>query len=179
MPEPYPMYIPLLFAAAVNIIAAVLIYLFIKKDRFLGDDRFFTFFMALLLGVIAAVPAGIALDTYLRPQWEDSVWGYVHSTYPREKYEVVFVKIDPELAGGAKGIIAAVPEWKREVAVTVVFRDGNQLVQYTNWSVRAEVAEIQDKPLLEAMKVDEEVLGFIEPGYYDPVLYLPEDYEFH
>lgn len=180
MPEPYSMHIPLLFALAVNIAVAVFIYfVFVRKDVYLGEDRLLAIIVSFMMALIPAVPAGIALDSHLRSQWEEGVWKYVHDTYPREKYDVLFVKIDPEVAGANKGFIATVPVWERDVVVTVVFRDGDQLVQHTNWHVRVEVATVQDRPQLEAMKVNEEVLGLVEPGYYDPVLYLPEDFEFH
>lgn len=176
VPEPYSVVIPVLVGIGVAFIISMAVYWF---DIFNSNDREIAVFFTILMAAPTFAITAATVDMHMRSQWEDEVWQYVYKTYPHETYDVIWVKIDPEVAGASKGVIVNVPVWERDVVMTIVFEDDGELIQITNWHVQAKVADVSGSPVLEAMPIKQKLFGFIEPGYYDPVVLLPKDFEIH
>jgi hypothetical protein len=102
---------------------------------------------------------------------------YINSL-PKEKKEVVFIKIDPELSHNVKGnyfYTYSVPV--KLTPLTISFK-GNGIETYTNWYEAYMELTKEQKPYVEFVRLNQSLGNGYDAGLYNVKVFLPETYQF-
>jgi hypothetical protein len=115
-------------------------------------------------------------------EWKhEYVKPYIESL-PKDKSEIVYIKIDPELSHKTEGYYSWGTGYTYSKAIkltplTISFK-GNGLETETNWYSTQMKLTNEEKPYLEYNYLDEDLGHGVDKGRYNKEIYLPESYEF-
>lgn len=112
-------------------------------------------------------------------EWRETVAVPFIESLPREKKEVVFIKIEPELA--VKSSRYSGYTYAREIRRTPVsfsYKDDDGIATETNWiETRMDLTD-EEKPFVEFQKLEKDLGHGVEAGNYNYKINLPDSYEF-
>lgn len=163
--------------AIVITIAAIGIWWFIASyDDWLGPD-FGSFIMTVVgIGLLfATFYAG--KDTLVEKWKNDYAYPYIYSL-PEEKYEVVYVKIDPEIKTDVRGGMFYIYSTSTMLTPLTVSFKGNGIETYTQWYDASMSLTDSERPYITFKRLTQDLGNDVKAGMYQPKVFLPESYKF-
>lgn len=102
---------------------------------------------------------------------------------PTERYEVLYIKIDPEMSSKTSGVFFLGvgdirTKIERATPVTVAYKDKDEVAMKTFWSSTNMQLGEDESPYLTFQDLPEDLGHGIEAGWYNPVIHLPSNYQF-
>ncbi|MFF2532336.1 hypothetical protein ACFVS2_25840 [Brevibacillus sp. NPDC058079] len=133
-----------------------------------------------LLAVFGDIFQTYQLNEYHKSvaQWKREVVNPYIESLPKEKKEIVFLKIETELSTELKD-----NRWYtyssevQQTPLTVSFKDKG-ITTLTNWYDASMELTNERKPYIEYQKVPEDLGHGMDKGFYNVRIYLPESYTF-
>ncbi|WP_025909292.1 hypothetical protein [Priestia flexa] len=114
--------------------------------------------------------------------WKDEYAAPYIESLPKQKSDIVYIKIDPELSHEVKGSYSwgTGYTYSKEVEMTplTISFKGNGLETETNWySTNMNLTE-ESKPYIEYNYLEQDLGHGVNKGRYNKEIYLPDSYEF-
>jgi hypothetical protein len=105
------------------------------------------------------------------------------NSIPKEKHEIVFVKIDPEISNETTGNLIfgsgdITTNTEKLTPLIVSYKDNGKVITYTNWLDTQMVLTNEEKPYIEYKRVPIDLGHDYNAGIYEVKVYLPEGYKF-
>jgi hypothetical protein len=102
---------------------------------------------------------------------------------PKEKREIVYIKVDPELAEKTAGEYLWGNGYThstevKKIAFTVMYKDGTHFQQKTNWYDASGELTKEEKPYIEFQRLPKNLGHGIKAGDYNSKVHLPDNYQF-
>jgi hypothetical protein len=121
-----------------------------------------------------------ALEKYLEDVEEWSVIANLYvSSLPKEKKEVVYIKIDPELGDNVSLWSSNIDSSEiKRTPITASFIDGDQIVTETQWFETTMELTDEEKPYIEYQALTKDLGHGINAGIYNAKIHLPRSYRF-
>lgn len=112
-------------------------------------------------------------------KWKNEmVLPYIESL-PKEKSEIVYIKIDPEMGNTVNyGHYYTYVKTKKLTPLTISYVDEDTLVTETNWYETNMKLTDESKPYVEFQRLEKDLGHGIDKGIYNAVVYLPKSYTF-
>ncbi|MFF2532334.1 hypothetical protein ACFVS2_25830 [Brevibacillus sp. NPDC058079] len=110
-------------------------------------------------------------------KWKNEVVAPYIETLPKEKREIVYIKIESELSSKTNRLYTySSPEIKL-TPLTVSFKEG-RITTLTNWYDASMELTKEEKAYVEFQKVPKDLGHGMDAGYYNLSVHLPETYTF-
>lgn len=169
------------------IIAIATIFLFfIVRDFVYWGDYFEAFVLTILYLAVCFILAAI-LFTKEEPnpeydKWKADAYQFIENL-PVEKHEIVYIKIDPEMASSTSGVFflgsgAIHTTIKKATPVTVAYKDEDEVFVETFWTNTNMKLSEDDIPYLSFQNLSKPLGHGIKAGWYNPIVHLPKNYVF-
>lgn len=102
---------------------------------------------------------------------------------PTETYEIVYIKIDPEMTDNSEGVfflgIGAIhTKTNKATPVSIAYKINGEVFIKTFWSDTNMRLGEDERPYLTFQDLPEDLGHGIEAGWYNPVIHLPSNYQF-
>lgn len=155
------------------LVVVVLICIFISSD--IGSGMIMLWLMIHLF--FTAVMMDIREDERLE-EWKKNIAIPYIETLEVEKYEIVYIKIDPELSSKTTGGLFYTYSTPMYLTpLTVSFKsDGIETI--TDWhETRMELTN-EDEPYIEFIRLKQDLGKNVKKGLYNKKVFLPESYKF-
>lgn len=103
---------------------------------------------------------------------------------PIEKYEIVYIKIDPEMTSRSSGVFflgSGVIHTKIEKStpVSIAYKLDDEVLIKTFWTETSVRLSEDDKPYVTFQNLSKDLGHGIKAGWYNPIVHLPKNYEFN
>jgi hypothetical protein len=137
---------------------------------------------------ILAIPVvfmmmGSNFTEFNKPKWENEYVKPYYNSIEKQKHEIVFVKIDPEISNITSGDLvfgtgSISTDTKKLTPLVVSYKDEGKVITYSNWLDTQMVLTDQDSPYIEFKRVPRDLGHDYNAGIYEVKVYLPEGYKF-
>jgi hypothetical protein len=153
-----------------------LIFLWIEENKFFAT-------ISLLSIPAIFLMMGSDLTEFNKVKWENEYVKPYYNSIPFEKYEIVYVKIDPEISNETRGSIIFGSGYintstENLTPLVVSYKENGRVITYSNWLDTQMVLTDEDKPYIEFKRVPSNLGHDYNAGIYEVKVYLPEGYEF-
>lgn len=166
-------------------LATVVLFFIVRDFIYWGEYFAATVLTSIYLAICFVVVA--VLFTKEEPNPEYDKWlSDAHQAIeelPVESYEIVYIKIDPEMSSDIGGVFflgsgSIHTKIERATPVTVAYKDGDEVFVETFWANTNMKLSEDDTPYLAFHNLPKSLGHGIEKGWYNPVVHLPRNYEF-
>ena len=115
--------------------------------------------------------------------WETNVALPYIEQLPVEEYEIIYIKIDPELSHNTSGVhVAGFGTTSSDVSeltpLTLSFKKDGHVNTMTEWVYTEMTLSTKAKPYIRYQELNQDLGHNIQKGKYNMNVYLPEDYSF-
>lgn len=96
----------------------------------------------------------------------------------KEKREIVFIKIDPEMSSSIRDGRYSYKQTKQLTPLTVSYVEDDSVVTKTDWYQTSMKLTNESSPYIEFQNLTEDLGHDVNKGVYNAVVYLPKSYKF-
>ncbi|MBM7598247.1 hypothetical protein JOC34_000604 [Virgibacillus halotolerans] len=138
-----------------------------------------------LMAIIMFIIAFLGTKVETNPEytkWEEDALNYIENL-PQEKYEVVYIKLDPESTTDVRGTFflfsgSIHSKIEKSTPVTIAYKVDDEIRYETFWTKTNMKLSKDDKPYVTFKNLPKNLGHGIDKGWYNPTVHLPSDYEF-
>lgn len=165
------------------LVATVIILMSILSSwDFIIEGVFVTMLATAVLFVIAIIFFAEDEPNPEYDKWVNDAHEFIESL-PTEEYEIVYIKIDPEMASKTSGSFflgsgTVHTSIERSTPVSIAYKDGEEILIKTLWADTSMSLSEDETPYVTFKNLSEDLGHKIEAGWYNPVVHLPKNYQF-
>lgn len=156
------------------------LYLIIRKE-FMSGILTLAVMLSMIVIIFMSINASIDnKNAYLKDEkkWREEVAMPYIESLPKEKREIVFIKIDPELARSSYGGRYSHAQTIELTPLTVSYVDNDTVVTRTEWYQTSMKLTDETNPFIEFQQLEQDLGHDVNKGVYNAVVYLPKSYKF-
>lgn len=156
------------------------LFLIIRKDFMGGIVTLAAMFSMVIILFMSINAAFDKRDAYLNEEkkWKEEVAMPYIESLPKERREIVFIKIDPELGGKSERGRYSHPQNVELTPLTISYVDNDTVVTRTEWYKTYMKLTDETKPYIEFQRLEQDLGHDVNKGVYNAVVYMPKSYEF-
>lgn len=116
-------------------------------------------------------------------QWMSDSYKFIESLSV-ESYEIVYIKIDPEMTSKSSGVFflgsgSIYTQIEKATPVSIAYKVEDEVLIKTFWANTNMILSEDDKPYVSFQNLTKDLGHGIEAGWYNPIVHLPRNFEFN